>query len=169
MLRRSSGKGRSEERCRVRLARVSKSSERAFTLVELLVVIGIIALLISILLPSLSRARESANRIKCGSNLRQIAISVVAYATEHRGKFPRTYYQPNQGLENKNLGGKGQSPSAVSFSLSDPAGPVGVDNVGASLYLLLKYKFITGSGFICPSLPRGSPIDDSTADDYSNF
>jgi prepilin-type N-terminal cleavage/methylation domain-containing protein/prepilin-type processing-associated H-X9-DG protein len=59
-----------------------------FTLVELLVVIGIIALLISILLPSLNKARQAAARIQCGSQLRQLNIALVAYAANFRGYVP---------------------------------------------------------------------------------
>jgi prepilin-type N-terminal cleavage/methylation domain-containing protein len=64
---------------------------RGFTLVELLVVIGIIALLISILLPTLSKARESANRTACLSNMRQLGTAMQLYASENRDCVPTGY------------------------------------------------------------------------------
>lgn len=59
-----------------------------FTLVELLVVIGIITVLISILLPVLSKAREQARNVQCQSNMRQILMATLEYATANRGRLP---------------------------------------------------------------------------------
>lgn len=63
---------------------------KAFTLIELLVVISIIALLLSILVPSLAAARNLARQVKCLANLRAISISVVLYAEDNNGYLPRS-------------------------------------------------------------------------------
>ncbi len=73
----------------------TRSGRAGFTLVEVLVVIGIIAMLVSMLLPALSKAREQANTVKCASNLKQIGIELEVYANNNDGWiFPVGAWQP---------------------------------------------------------------------------
>jgi prepilin-type N-terminal cleavage/methylation domain-containing protein/prepilin-type processing-associated H-X9-DG protein len=70
----------------------SLRNHSGFTLVELLVVIGIIAILISLLLPALNRARESAKAVQCSSNLRQMGFCIQMYTQDTKGRYLPAYF-----------------------------------------------------------------------------
>jgi prepilin-type N-terminal cleavage/methylation domain-containing protein/prepilin-type processing-associated H-X9-DG protein len=147
-----------------RAGKFSPVSAKGFTLVELLVVIGIIALLISILLPSLNKARETANRVKCASNLKQIGQAILLYANDNQGNYPRTVYigssagnwvpAPNGGPNCMGYLVSGASGLGLTdpFSISDVAVEfTTANNVPQSLYLLLRTEDILSAVFTCPS------------------
>jgi len=115
-------------------------SRRGFSLVELLVVIGIIACLIGILLPALAAAREHAKRIACVSNVHQLTVAWLMYASEHHGRLCSSASWANDGTNSP----EGQ-PVAKSFSwIGD-----GSDPSQGLLWPYLKDKRV----YYCPEQP----------------
>jgi prepilin-type N-terminal cleavage/methylation domain-containing protein/prepilin-type processing-associated H-X9-DG protein len=154
---------------------------KGFTLVELLVVIGIIALLISILLPSLNRARETANRVKCAANLRSIGQAILLYSNENRGLYPRTYYSSGVAgagfITATSAGGGGNNQGTDPFATDSSTGnTVGNNNVCSAFFMLLRNEDITANVFVCPSSnaisdPYGNTTSTgtNTAQNVANF
>jgi prepilin-type N-terminal cleavage/methylation domain-containing protein len=146
---------------------------RGFTLVELLVVIAIIALLVSILMPALGRARELAKRVQCQSNLSACGRSIVMYQNEFKDKMPKPWrvsdphpsdpahtYQ-SFGAATRNLGDfnmPGQLNNNTQAYFANPDWHTvgylvgnGKQNVGLCLYMLVRNEGTDPKSMLCPS------------------
>ncbi|MDB5325236.1 MAG: putative major pilin subunit [Phycisphaerales bacterium] len=136
-------------------------TRRGFTIIELLIVIGIIGLLLAIVLPAAEKVRHKGYLLACASNLHSIGQAVSVYASEHRGQFPRTTYVPGDPV----VWGTGAA-SANSFG---PTGPA-VNDVTAAFYLLAREQKMPMLTFICPynDVFQYEPDPAKTAD-HANF
>jgi prepilin-type N-terminal cleavage/methylation domain-containing protein/prepilin-type processing-associated H-X9-DG protein len=149
-------------------------NRRGFTLIELLVVVAIIALLVAMLLPALNKAREAANRVTCGSNLRSIGQAFLLYAHDNRGNFPRGYWihefywnhSPDsaaglRGFTNPTAADPFANPTVWNFDTVLPPWNTtrrpGGNDVTASLFLLVRNYRISTKVFVCPSRPDYYP------------
>jgi prepilin-type N-terminal cleavage/methylation domain-containing protein/prepilin-type processing-associated H-X9-DG protein len=117
--------------------------KKAFTLVELLVVIGIISVLISMLLPALNKAREAAKKVSCASNLRQIGTAMQMYGNDNKGWLPPYWSDTAYTVPAHNLGNGIDGRRCVALLLPPPW--KGTDAPGTQSYLP------NANVFFCPS------------------
>ena len=125
----------------------------AFTLIELLVVISIIALLLSILLPSLNNARRQARLAVCKTNLRQIGQAILIYASEHKDLLPPGDYFIGHDIWQTATEGPGSDEWTWS---SGVWGPRNLGHLLATKTLPMPNPIVSSNVFYCPSMTTGS-------------
>ena len=184
------------DQCGFRSRKARFRGALACALIELLVVISIIAILISILLPALAKARELANRVVCMANVRGIIQAMITYGQSNNGEFPVTghavpgigtyaervdYY--NSPAES-DAGGNGSYPTTAQAAVRDwytGAQASWYDVPSSDMWLLVLQGYSTPASFICPSdaiaaqpsleyFPPGTVFPSATVAEYNtNF
>ena len=138
---------------------------RGFSLVELLVVIGIVVILFSIFVPYVARVRETDHRARCAENLRTIMAGLQAYARRNGGMLPRVVYDPAH-----TPNGYTAYTGAASADPFAPDTQVRPNDVTASLWLLVRAGYAQPGLFICPSTYDAiDPADPASWKHRSNF
>jgi prepilin-type N-terminal cleavage/methylation domain-containing protein len=142
-----------------RACRPSRTHSRplpsAFTLVELLVVIGIIAVLIGILLPTLARARQNANSVKCMANLKQIGLAVHMYAGLNKGALPFGFVFKGESVDGGAYTGETVEWTELLISVLTKQG-----NDQSQQEKVSDSDLRSRAIFTCPEVVRGSSVRD---------
>lgn len=125
----------------------SAQARRGFSLIELLVVMGVASLLISLLMPAFAQVREAARRVACASNMHQMAIALESYSRDNRNRLPNSYFAGNQYRE----------PRPQDMMILNRGAPRDAwDGMGR----LFSRNYINAAGvFYCPSHTGNHTID----------
>lgn len=157
------------------VSHMDRRRERAgFSLVELLVVIGIIGVLIAILLPALTRAREASKQIKCSSNMRQVGAAIMMYVSENKGMLPIQTCDFNLSSGPTYYGVADFANPAVygsySSAFSTPYASLINQSVLGSLLAYLPNATIPGGNnvFVCPTAEDNYPSFTAPSTAYSS-
>lgn len=136
--------------------RLARRRSRAFTLVDVLVSIAVILVLISLMMPALTKATETAHRLVCSSNVRQIGIAMLMYADTNKDLIPpTTFYDPRQNRAEQMLILRLTSVSSVPHDYSPETG--GWDGLG----LLYFGGYLDhASCYYCPSHDGAHPLSE---------
>jgi len=118
---------------------------KGFTLVELLVVIGIIAVLMGVLLPTLNTVKRTAQRVVCGSNEAGLGKAMLLYANDHDGDFPKA---GGAGAKWSTAGKISSWRDTTGAQYGSPGAITSV-TITSSLFYLIKYEDVTPSQFVC--------------------
>jgi prepilin-type processing-associated H-X9-DG protein len=127
-------------------SQTKRRARRGSVVVTLLVLIGIAAFGVALLLPALNRSRETANRIQCANNLKQIGLATMLYCNDNRGAYPRTIYQPGDTVipDVTSTGADSRNPFRSGTT-------VPVNCVPSAAFLLMRTEDINAGVFICAS------------------
>lgn len=137
---------------------ILRRSQRAFTMVELLVVIAVIAILAALLLPALASAKAQGKRVSCLSNLRQIGVAIRTYASDYNGEIPFGPKAPPFTSPMDFYTSTGAPTSLVSLGSGTPLGqPVGLG------LLLQAYLATTPRVLFCPGSDQFLDADQQLA------
>ncbi len=143
-----------------------RTGHAGFNLVQLMVVIGLILVAVAFLIPTVHNANrgDTAGRVKCAANLKQIGNGLILYSIENKGLFPRTHAVDGAPVQITNDGF-----ADVDAFKVEPAGRK-INNIPQAMFLLIRQEDLTPAVFVCPSgIAEADTMGNLPATSRSNF